>query len=208
MNFSAFLIAAARRAVQRVLSGHQIIHTAHGSHSYYAIFEAIVFAAMALEALLNELAFTEIHDLKRGSERVYRAVERGAQGFERFQAILEYLYGQALAEGEHHANDFKHLLNLRNGLVHYRFERPPVTTLTDLTQRGLFSEGWTDPIAWPTYALPGLAPWALQTASDTAYAIASLIADDPYHHAELVRTNFTPVLPDDSGEATGDESDA
>src|SRR5438876_11384860 len=107
------------------------------ARSNEAVLTAVVFAWLAVEALLNEQGHREIDRRGRGSTIVYAAVERGAHGFERVQAILTYLYGRGLKDGEHPANDLKHLARLRNGLVHYKFRDPRVvSTLDDLTQRG------------------------------------------------------------------------
>ena len=79
------------------------------ARSNEAVLTAVVFAWLAVEALLNEQGHREIDRRGRGSTIVYAAVERGAHGFERVQAILTYLYGRGLKDGEHPANDLKHL---------------------------------------------------------------------------------------------------
>jgi hypothetical protein len=184
MNVSAILINLALRAAERAQS--------RDVYSPHHIYTAIVFAAMAIEALLNEQAFIRIKERGIGSLRVYEAVEKGAQGFERIQAILTYLFQESLEDGQNPANDFKLLLQIRNGLVHYRFERPPTKALDQLSQYGRFGKGWKNAsIAWPTYVTPELAIWAYETACHTAAEIAEIL-----NHAgeslesDLIKTNF------------------
>ncbi len=191
MNLSAFLITIAHRAAQRARAGDY--------ESQLAVLEAVAFAWFAVEALLNEEAYIEIYELGHGSEIVYVAVERGAQGFDRVQAILTYLLGRRLTDGENPANDLKHLARLRNGLVHYKFENPPATgTLNDLAQRGYLNmppQPWNRmPLPWASQVRPELAEWAYRTACESALAIAALMPHDAAHEgrAAVIRANFEP----------------
>lgn len=166
------------------------------AHAVYAIYEAIVFSLLAVEGLLNEQAYNEIHGVGNGSALIYGTLDRGAQGFARIQAVLTYFYGSGLRDGENPANDLKHLIQLRNGLVHYRFDEPPAKALDDLAQRGLLNEGWrnTAMVSWPAVLTKEVARWAQQTACRTALAIADLLPGDPDHQSEaaLIRNNFGP----------------
>jgi len=188
MNFSVFFIEIARRAVERVRD--------NPGYNQPSILEAVVFAWFSIEALLNEQAYIETTQFGNGDAPVYSVLERGAGGFERIQAILVYFYGQALKDGDHPANDLKHLGHLRNGIAHYRFEDPPARTLDDLAQRGFISKPdvpWSqNPFAWPSHVQAGLAGWAYNTACDTARAIADLLPSDEAHEheASLIRHNF------------------
>ena len=186
MNFSAIFIDIARHAVERAHEEH--------AHAVYAIYEAIVFSWLALEALLNEQAYLELYEVDNGSIEVYKAIAAGAKGFERVQAILTYFYGKGLSDGANPANDLKHLIRLRNSLVHYRFEEPPTKTLDDLAQRGLLSKEWKKAvmISWPASLTKEVAKWAHETARDTAKAIADVFPGDEYHdsQAALIRNNF------------------
>lgn len=189
MNLSIFLITIAYRAAQRARIDEY--------NSSLGTLEAIAFAWFAIEALLNELAYIEVHDLQSRSLIVYEAVERGGRGFERVQALLTYLYGKGLEDGAHPANDLKHLAKLRNGLVHYKFRDSRVVgTLNDLEQRGYLEkppQGWDQtPFAWPNQVKPELAEWAYRTACDAAVAIAALMPGDESHaiEADIIRHNF------------------
>ncbi len=186
MNFSAIAIQIARHAVLRAHEGH--------GHAFYAIYEAIVFAWLALEALLNEQAYIEVVNLGHGEKNVHDALDRGAGGFKRVQAILTYFYGRGLKDGEQPANDLKHLISLRHGLSHYRFEGPPTSTLDQLAQRGLMGKDWSEQqmISWPMTLTNDVAHWAYETTCDTAHAIADLLPSDDYHanEADLIRNNF------------------
>jgi len=197
MNLSAFLIQIAYGAFQRARDNWIL-------EGPTAVIEAIVFAWIAVEALLNEQAHVEIYDFGHGSEVVYNALDRGAQGFERVQAVLTYLYGRGLKDGEYPANDLKHLGKLRNGLVHYRWRDPRVvTSLNDLCQRGLLTRPavpWDQlPLAWTAHAKPELAEWAYHVSCDTGQAVAALMPDDGKHVFEQKNTheNFrrTPLQP-------------
>lgn len=186
MNFSAILINVALRAAERAQQ--------HDPHAILSIYITVVFALMALEALLNEQAYTQTHIRRTCSARLYEAVDRGTQGFDRFQAVLEYLFGRRLPDGQKPANDLKLLILIRNGLVHYRFERPPSKVLDQLVQHQRFSARWKDhPIAWPTYVTSDLARWAYETACEAALVIASIVEDagEPIE-ADLIRGNFDP----------------
>jgi hypothetical protein len=168
VNFSAILINVALRAVER--AQQRDVYASQG------VYTAIVFAAMAIEALLNEQAYIQVHERRVRSEEVFSAVEKGAAGFERVQAILLYLFEDSLVDGRNPANDLKILMLLRNGLTHYRFERPPKKALSELRQRRLFEnwEGLTA-MSWPAFATPELAKWAYETACNTAAAIADIV---------------------------------
>jgi len=190
VNLSVFLITIAYRSMRRAVPDNDFF-------DQLGTFEAIAFAWFAIEALLNELAYFEVHELQLRSQIVYEAVERGGRGFERVQAVLTYLYGTGLEDGTHPANDLKHLAKLRNGLVHYKFRDPRVvSTLKDLQQRGYFVEpaqGWDQtPLAWPSQVKPELGQWAYNTACDAALAIADLMPHDHDHASEagLIRNNF------------------
>ena len=74
MNLSVFLIGIAYHAAKRARK-----YGARDARSQEAVLEAVVFAWLAVEALLNEQAYIEIHDFGHGSKTVYDAVERGAQ---------------------------------------------------------------------------------------------------------------------------------
>jgi hypothetical protein len=191
VNISVFLLEIVRRAVERAKQG-----------DYYAQLgplEAVVFAWAAIEALLNEQAYIAIHDLGHGDEIVYRALERSGSTFDRLQAILTYLYGRALEDGCQPADDLKHLIRLRNGLVHYKFRDPEVVkTLNNLVQRGYLtapSQPWDEMfIAWTSQVKPELAAWAYRTTCATGLAIAALMpAEEEYRReAQIIRANFDP----------------
>lgn len=191
MNLSIFLLDIVYRATERAAQ--------RDYHAQLGAIEAVVFAWAALEALLNEQAYIEIHDFRHGDEVVYHALERARPAFDRVQATLTYLYGRALDESRQPADDLKHLIRLRNGLVHYKFRDPDVVkTLDQLVQRGYLAkpfEPWDQlRLAWAGQVKPDLAEWAYQTACDTGQAIAALLPDDRYHRAEkeLIRENFKP----------------
>ena len=186
MNFSAILINVALRAAERAQQ--------RDAHAILSIYTTVVFAVMALEALLNEQAYIQTSVHRNRSVRIYEAVDRGTQGFDRFQAVLQYLFGRGLPDGQNPANDLKLLIQIRNGLVHYRFERPPNKVLGQLVQHNLFSASWKEaPIAWPTYATSDLARWAYETACESALVIASILEDAGEHsEADLIRGNFDP----------------
>jgi len=196
VNLSAFLIGIAYRAAKQARK-YRSRDVSRDVLTQEAVLIAVVFAWLAVEALLNEQAYVEIHDFGHGSKVVYDAVERGARGFDRVQAILTYLYGQGLKDGEHPANDLKLLEKLRNGVVHYKFrDHRVVSALDDLAQRGHLSaptQPWDKvPVTWATYVRPELAEWAYHTACDTAEAITALMPDDTPHKAEvgIIRVNF------------------
>jgi len=187
VNFSAILIGVALRAAygaQRATAG-----------AVKEIEVAVVFAAMAFEALLNELAYDQIVQRELLSADVYRAVDRGANGFDRVQAVLTYLFGKGLEDGRNPANDLKLLLQIRNGMVHYRFEQPPKKALEQLEAQGRIAAGWADlPIAWPTFGTEELAGWAYETVCQAAHEVADILE----HHgevggADVVRVNFDPA---------------
>lgn len=185
VNFSAILINVAMRAAERAQKGDV--------YAIHAVYTTIVFAAMAIEALLNEQAYIQVHDRRTRSAEVYAAVENGASGFERVQAALLYLFEDSLVDGENPANELKLIIQLRNGLTHYRFERPPKKALRELAQRRLFDEAWeANPfMSWPAFATPPLAIWAYEAACHTAMRIAAIVerAGEP-SEAELIRMNF------------------
>ncbi len=150
-----------------------------------------MFACFTIEAMLNELAFLAIADRGYGSTDEYRRVERRARNvglWRRVQEIVSYLYGRALDDPSELAADVERLGALRNGIVHYRFEDPPVEALENLSSRGyLGTPGirWTErPFAWPTEVRPGLAMWAHNVACDTVTAIARLIPGDGTYGTE------------------------
>ena len=184
MNFPAVLINVALRAAERAQQ--------HDAHALLSIYTTVVFAVMALEALLNEQAYTQTCIRRTRSVRLYEAVDRGTQGFDRFQAVLEYLFGRRLPDGQKPANDLKLLIQIRNGFVHYRFERPPNKVLDQLAQHNRFSASWKEaPIAWPTYVTSDLARWAYETACEAARVIASIVEDaGERFEADLIRGNF------------------
>lgn len=162
------------------------------AYATHGVYTAIVFAAMAIEALLNEQAYIQVHERRTRTLEVYTAVENGASGFDRVQAVLLYLFDKSLVDGENAANEMKLLIQLRNGLTHYRFERPPTKVLRELAQRGLFEKNWeSSSISWPAFATPKLAVWAYEAACHTAIAVADIIAGagEPLE-AELIRINF------------------
>src|SRR5690349_20431436 len=123
MNLSVFLLDIVYRAMGRA--------ELRDYTAQLAALEAVVFALAALEALLNELAYLTIHDFGRGSEIVYHAIERSRPAFDRVQATLIYLYGHALDDSRQPADDLRHLIRLRNGLVHYKFRDPDVVKTLD-----------------------------------------------------------------------------
>lgn len=186
MNFSAILINVALHAAERAQQGDP--------HAKLSIYTTVVFAVMALEALLNEQAYIQTKERRNGSARVYEALEKGTQGFERFQSVLTYLFGRGLQDGQNPANDLKLLIQIRNGLVHYRFERPPKRVLEQLVQHGRLSRGWEkQPIGWPTFVRPNLAEWAYRISCESAFIIASIVEDVGERvEADLIRTNFNP----------------
>lgn len=193
VNFSAFLIGIARRCCESLEARDETgrVHLSGGQFVQEQVFQAIVFSMMALEAFLNEVAFIEITKLRNGSQRVYEALERQTGWFRRLQTILTYFFGRGLADGDVPVNDLKHLVALRHGLVHYRFQGAPKKTLKDLSQRGLVSDRWDDPgqepYAWPIHLKPELGCWAYNTACDTVKLIEDLM---PEQH----RPRFTPIL--------------
>ena len=186
MNFSAILINIALRNAQRAQKTD--------AHAVLSIEVAVVFAVMALEALLNEQAYIQTVVRERLSVEVYQAVDRGAQGFERIQAVLLYLFQAGLEDGKNPANDLKVLMQIRNGFVHYRFERPPKKALDHLADSGRFDPGWEKtPISWPSFGTKGLAKWAYETVCDTANEIADILENvDEHSEAAIVRNNFDP----------------
>jgi hypothetical protein len=192
VNLSVFLISIARRAVERAHKGD--FYDWQG-----AVVEAVVFSWFTVEAMLNELAFLAIYDRGHGSAAAYSDLEWQASRkgfFGRIQAILTYLYGSGLDDPSELASDVQRLGDLRNSIVHYRFEKPPIATLDSLAKRGYIVKPglpWEkSPFAWPTSVRPGLATWAHTTACDTVTAIGRLIPDDAAHAHEVgnVRAGF------------------
>lgn len=174
VNFSAIFINVAERAAARAALG--------GTDAPLAIYETILFSWVAIEALLNERAYVEVRELQIKSERVYESVSRGAKGFERIQAVLEFLFGRGLEEGRNPATDLQHLQRLRNAIVHYRFERPPSETLDDLAQRGMLDKGWRSSVlmGWPIVLTSKVADWSLETACAAGIAVSDLMPSELY----------------------------
>lgn len=202
MNLSVFLVGIAHRAASLARR-----YGERDPRCAETIWTAVVFAWLAIEALLNEQAYAEIHFIGGVSKREYDKAESTAGSVERVQTILASLYGKKLKAGTQPAQDLKLLSTVRNSLVHYNFRDPRVLRVLDeLERRGYVRragrEPWaSQPITWAMYVTPALAEWALSTACATADAITALMPTDGAHKAdvEMIRANFAKRPLDDGG---------
>ena len=138
---------------------------------------AVVFAVMSIEALVTEEAMIAV---LRGelTEDAFHAADRQQGTIARIQALLKATFNQALPLDGGVGQDLRHLVELRNGLVHFRLNEMSQglrSSLRALSRRKLVqdadAQGW--PLAWPNYVRPELADWVVATTS----GVANLIAD-------------------------------
>ncbi len=189
MNFSALLLAAARDAYRRLVQ--------EGAPDLWRSVEVAVFAFMALEALLSEWMFNESANVDPALLATLATVDRLATE-ERFVEIPRLLYGRTFNRGRSPFQDFHHLKEIRDGLVHYKFGSPPDDALRYLAREGLLTvPRWPAPtVLWVQCIWTReFAKWSYETVCAMASAFLDMLPPDEWHdtHKTPDQINFDPA---------------
>jgi hypothetical protein len=166
---------------------------------------AILFAALATEALINEIGVaasraaslhpeTERDDALADLAATLDLIEKAQGQIDlKYQLASKVLVGVTLPRGEPPFQDFANLITLRNELVHPRHRdrtteaghvEPASKVIRDLRQRGLTSTGGRQPgdvpggVSWlDEIKSSGVANWAYVTAREIIVAVLKMLPE-------------------------------
>jgi hypothetical protein len=140
-------------------------------------------AITAWEAFLNETCMSATTKITYPSSVLWKISEKAEKWDLEFKSIIipELLLGKTLDKSKQPFQDFKHLISLRNHIIHFRLEEAPTKTLEMLAQRKL---SLIPPdkarYSWPLQLMSTESiRWAINNIADMVSCLAQLF---PYGH--------------------------